>query len=169
MFRERPGRWLLFFVLLALVLRVGYVFTLDPEIFWYDGKEYMRLAQGLLDHGSYLAADGSATAYWPPGYPLFLAMLGGKLLAVRLAQALLGALTVLLAYGIAREMLDRRAALFAAGVTAVYPLYIYTAGSVYAVGLKAFLIGQDEEEVGSIVHGSVGSTPGLSTDRERRQ
>ncbi len=126
--------------LLALLARVAYVWTLDPQIFWYDGQEYQRLAHGIMEQGAYLAEDGSPTAFWPPGYPAFLALLGAEVTPVRIVQALLGALTALLVYALARRYLGRRQSLLAAALTAIYPLYIYTAGSFYPVALLAFLI-----------------------------
>jgi 4-amino-4-deoxy-L-arabinose transferase-like glycosyltransferase len=89
---------------------------------------------------AYLAPDGSATAFWPPGYPAFLSVLGSQIMNIRLAQALLGAITVLLVYTLGREFLSRRQALLAAFFAAVYPLYIYTAGSLFPVVYLAFLI-----------------------------
>jgi len=138
--RKYPGLDIALIFLFALILRLLYVLSLEPKIFWYDGKEYQRLARGILAFRAYLAPDGSPTAFWPPGYPAFLSLLGPDVTNPRLAQALLGAITVLLVYGLARQFLSRRQALLAAGMTAVYPLYIYTAGSLFPVALLAMLV-----------------------------
>jgi len=132
--------WLAMIMVFAFVARAGYVSTLEPRAFWYDAQEYLRLARGMLGHGAYLNEAGEATAFWPPGYPAFLALLGARITLARLVQALLGAMTVLLVYGISRRILNRRASLLAAALCAVYPLYIYTAGTLYPVALQSFLL-----------------------------
>lgn len=134
-------RMLLLLFALALLLRAAYVLTLDAEIFWYDGQEYARLAEGIRAQHAYLAADGSPSAWWPPGYPFFLSLIGGSVTATRLLQALLGALAVLLAFGIGRRLHGEGAGLLAAAFTAIYPLYIYAAGAFYPVALQTLLLG----------------------------
>ncbi len=130
--------------LLAFLVRLAYVLTLEPRSYWFDGENYSRLAQGLVEHGSYLTPKGRPTAYWPPGYPLFLATIyrffGADILAVRVAQCLLGAGTVAVVHGIARRVLDSAGARLAALATAVYPLYVYSTGADMPVTLQVALI-----------------------------
>jgi 4-amino-4-deoxy-L-arabinose transferase-like glycosyltransferase len=58
-----------------------------------DNQAYNRAAYSLLETGSYLQANGSPSAWAPPGYPLFLAVIysifGYNYLPVLLIQALL--------------------------------------------------------------------------------
>ena len=140
--REWPALAVIF--LLALLVRVAYVLTLEPRSFWFDGQRYARLALGLLQHGTYLNDRGRPTAYWPPGYPLFLAAVyrcfGASIVAVRLAQGLLGAGTVVLVHRIARRVLDPAGARLAALATALYPLFIYSAGADMPVTLLIALL-----------------------------
>ncbi|TFG88512.1 MAG: hypothetical protein E4H17_02230, partial [Gemmatimonadales bacterium] len=130
--------------LLALLIRLAYVLTLQPRLFWFDGEHYSRLATGLLEHGSYLNDRGRPSAYWPPGYPLFMAAVyaffGVNIVAVRVAQCLLGAATVAVVHRIARRVLDRNGAWLAALATALYPLFIYSAGADMPVTLQIALI-----------------------------
>lgn len=130
--------------LLAFVIRLAYVLTLQPSSFWFDGVHYSRLATGLLEHGSYLNDRGRPSAYWPPGYPLFLAAIyqffGVKIVAVRVVQCLVGAATVAVVHRIARRVLDRDGAWLAALATALYPLFIYSAGADMPVTLQIALI-----------------------------
>ena len=115
-------------VLLGFVVRLAYVLTLEPRSLWFDGERYSRLAAGLLEHGGYLTDQGRPTAYWPPGYPLFLAavyrLFGVDIVAVRVAQCLLGAATIAVVHRIATKVLDRAGARLAALATALYPLFI---------------------------------------------
>jgi 4-amino-4-deoxy-L-arabinose transferase-like glycosyltransferase len=131
-------------VALGLVVRVIYVLTLQPEIFWYDGYQYSRLATGLVQHGVYALDPGRASAFWPPGYPVLLAAIysvfGVSVTAVRLVQCLLGALAVLLTHAIATRVLDPAGARLAALGSALYPLFIYSAGAMFPVTLLVTLL-----------------------------
>ncbi len=130
--------------LLAFLIRLAYVLTLQPRLFWFDGEHYSRLATGLLEHGTYLNVRGRTSAYWPPGYPLFMAavyaLFGVNIVAVRVAQCLIGAGTVAVVHRIARRVLDRTGARLAALATALYPLFIYSAGADMPVTLQIALI-----------------------------
>ena len=138
MFRGR--RLLILILSVGLLLRLGYVLTLEPTIKWYDGTEYYRLAHSLLNDRAYLAPDGRPTAYWPPGYPAFLALFAHGVTSARLLQAVMGGLTVLLVYGIARRFHNRRKSLLASAIVAVYPLQIFAAGVHYPVVLQTLLV-----------------------------
>jgi len=102
--RDREFVVLALICLLAFLIRLAYVLTLQPRFFWFDGENYSRLATGLLEHGTYLNDRGHPTAYWPPGYPLFLAAIyrffGVNIVAVRVVQCLIGAGTVAVTDGI---------------------------------------------------------------------
>jgi 4-amino-4-deoxy-L-arabinose transferase-like glycosyltransferase len=131
-------------VLLAFVVRLAYVLTLPPRFLWFDGEHYSRMATGLLEHGTYLNDRGRPSAYWPPGYPLFMAaiykLFGVSLVAVRVVQCVLGAGTVAVVHRIASRVLDRSGARLAALATALYPLFIYSAGADMSVALQVALI-----------------------------
>ncbi|MDD4858098.1 MAG: glycosyltransferase family 39 protein, partial [Candidatus Krumholzibacteria bacterium] len=65
----------------------------------------------------------------PPGYPLFLRVIYAAFgacnyKAVFVVQGLLGSLTVVLMYWIARKIANDRAAMLAAGIAAIYPNFI---------------------------------------------
>jgi len=137
----RPNTHLLILILLvALLLRLGYVLSLRPAIEWYDGTEYDRLAHSLKENKAYMAPDGSPTAFWPPGYPAFLALFRQGVAGTRVLQALMGTLTILLVYGIACRFHSKRKSLLAAAVVAVYPLHIFAAGVYYPVVLQTLLV-----------------------------
>lgn len=96
-----------------------------------DSRTYLEPAAGLASGAGYVDAAGRATAARPPGYPLFIAAItivagGPSPLAVRLAQACLGALSVLLIHGAIRALTpaDSRLALAAAALVAVDPVAI---------------------------------------------
>jgi 4-amino-4-deoxy-L-arabinose transferase-like glycosyltransferase len=142
---DRSTRILALVLLGAFLLRLIYVLSLEPRISWFDGKEYSRLAISLVEGHGYSTPWGAPTAFWPPGYPFFLAAIyavcGPSVTAVRLCEAILGVLICLLAYLIARECVGRRAGLVAAGLAAVYPLHIYMVGTFFSVTLQTTLVG----------------------------
>lgn len=138
--------WILLAALCAMALgvRLAFALRLPPTIVWFDGYQYSRLANGLMRYGTYLNAKGHPSAFWPPGYPAFLAavytLFGPSVIAVRVTQSVLGALTVALAHGIARRVLDVRGAWLATVVTALYPIYVYSATAFFPVTLLAALM-----------------------------
>lgn len=93
----------------ALVVRVAVtlaVFSNDSEISG-DMKSYHDYATAIVD-GDWL---GHPVSYREPGYPLFVAavyaLTGGSQLAARLANAILGALTCLGIYALARRVFKK--------------------------------------------------------------
>jgi 4-amino-4-deoxy-L-arabinose transferase-like glycosyltransferase len=111
----------------ALIVRVGWVFHTPGYRPVRDGVDFNRLAAALaLGHGYVL--HGMETAFRPPGYPGFLALwytLTGvptnDWSGVRLLQAGLGGVTVVLIAAIASELWGRRAGLLAGTIACVYP------------------------------------------------
>lgn len=92
-----------------------------------DSRLHVALAESMLA-GRGFAVNGAPTAVTPPLYVAFIAgiyALFGSPAAVRVVQALLGALACLLTYAIARRLLDARAALWAAAAMAVFPHAVY--------------------------------------------
>lgn len=97
-----------------------------------DQREYLELGRNLL-HGRGLRftdprfAD-EVVAYRTPGYPLLVAACGGRVRAVRVAQAVIDTTTVLAIYLLARRWLGRGPSLLAAAAVALNPLLIYFTG-----------------------------------------
>jgi tetratricopeptide (TPR) repeat protein/4-amino-4-deoxy-L-arabinose transferase-like glycosyltransferase len=93
-------------------------------------------------------ASGTLTKGEPffraPLYPYLLGLIyrltGGSYLAPRLLHFLLGALTALVTYTLARKLLGRLAAAISGAVAAVYPVVIYFEGELLTETLFIFLI-----------------------------
>jgi 4-amino-4-deoxy-L-arabinose transferase-like glycosyltransferase len=108
---------------------------------WFDGggihiwdeRDYNRLAIALSTHGEFAFEPGTLTSMRPPLYPATVAALYRmfgleSFQAVRLFQAGLSLLTVLLVYRLGRELVSRRAALWLAALYCFYPsLLVYNA------------------------------------------
>jgi 4-amino-4-deoxy-L-arabinose transferase-like glycosyltransferase len=129
---------------IALALRVALVAGTSDFAPENDAADYDLLAVSIADQNQFpdspYAALGSPTALRPPAYPLFLGavykVFGSQSWTVgRLAGALLGTLTVLLLYLLARQLWGLRTGLVVAGLAAVYPPLIMVNGSLLSEAL----------------------------------
>lgn len=112
---------------LALVLRIAMALWLPGEVIWEDGHRYVKVAQNLLTTGGFGdIADNRSSV---PTQPLLIAgveaVFGQNFTAVRVVSAVIGAITCLLAYLLARRLLSPRAALLAGIGIAGYPFLVY--------------------------------------------
>lgn len=116
-------------LLLALSLRLGYVFYASPEIHWEDEYDYLTLSQKFASGDGYVNEHGKPTAFRPVGYPLLLAgchLLGlGSVPAIRMIQVVLSIVCVWLTFLIAEHFVNRKTALWAAFFAAIYPYFIF--------------------------------------------
>jgi len=114
-------------LLIALIARLSWVLAVPTQPI-SDFKEYDRLAVGLLSGKGYVNINSQPTAYRAPGYSFFVAgiysIFGQHNIAIRLTQVMLGVLTCWLTYSIATELFDRRVALLAAFLIAIFPSLI---------------------------------------------
>jgi Flp pilus assembly protein TadD/4-amino-4-deoxy-L-arabinose transferase-like glycosyltransferase len=130
--------------ILAFLARFTYILDHRKSPFFYfpiiDSKMYDLMAvryangEGLWD-GAF---------FWPPLYPwllgVFYALCGHTLFGVRLAQALLGASSCLLLYGLGRRVFSRAAGVAAAVVMALYGTLIYFDAEILVPSLFIFLV-----------------------------
>jgi 4-amino-4-deoxy-L-arabinose transferase-like glycosyltransferase len=127
--------WVLFG--LALALRIGWVtvsWNREGVIPRYpDEVLHWDLASNLVEHGQMVSKLGPEGLSAPrmPGYPLFLsafAWMGEPaVLAARIAQAVVGAATVLVAYWVANRAFGRRAAIGAGVLVCCDPFNVFFA------------------------------------------
>jgi 4-amino-4-deoxy-L-arabinose transferase-like glycosyltransferase len=155
--RSAPPRtvWIVALLLaLALVLRLGYVAATPGYQAIDDAHNYdvhaLSIAAG---HGFARIGSGPSgeTAFRPPGYPYLLAgvyALTGverattstRLLAGRVANALVGTVIVALIGVLSAQLFDRRVALVAMALGAVYLPLILVGGSLMSEPLFAALM-----------------------------
>jgi 4-amino-4-deoxy-L-arabinose transferase-like glycosyltransferase len=134
-------------LVLALVARIAQIAATHD---WHpvaDPADYVRHAVSIA-HGHGMAPNtlpgGGPSALRPPAYPYFLggvfAVSGDSFTAGRVASALLGVVAVFLIGVIAERLWDRRAALVAMAIAAVYPPLVLLSGTLLSESLALPLV-----------------------------
>jgi hypothetical protein len=149
MVRSNPlPRSLAVWIGIALLLRLAWVLHLpanDAHVAALpDQREYLDLGRNLL-HGRGLffhdvRFNADVFAYRTPGYPIFIAICGGSIHLIRIAQALVDTSTVLATYLLARRWLSPQRSILAAAMVALNPLLIYFTGLILAETLFTALL-----------------------------
>lgn len=133
----------------AAALRIGFVAmgrVVSP--LRADAGQYAQYAANLVDHGTFSLATANPPApdsFRSPGYPLFLAAcrwLGGDgwpTLAIA-AQVVLGTLTVLLCYHLARRFVGFGPAIAAASLCALSPHLVVSSAFVLTECVTTFVV-----------------------------
>ena len=148
--RPRVGTLVLLVVLGCIVVRGAVALTVyeaDPHVATQaDSPTYLEPALALLDHGRFSesANDRQPEFLRTPGYPAFIALVylvaGHHVVALLLAQVLLGAATVLVLFALGRRMGSDAVGLLAAALLVFEPLQLYTTGSVLTESLATLLL-----------------------------
>lgn len=140
-FSELRGKEFLALAGLALLLRVSFLISYDhiPDS---DESDYLELALNLVESGTY-SLQGEPTAFRPPAYPAFIAIVhlifGTSVSVVRFIQMLLdiGIVTGLYLLGL---RYSRDVAIGAALIWALFPPAIIYTGLLLSETLSAFLL-----------------------------
>ncbi|MCD6505939.1 glycosyltransferase family 39 protein [Candidatus Poribacteria bacterium] len=120
----------------ALVIRIPIAF-LGEDRLWNDEIDYDRIATNLLKYHQFTEYPGCPYSYRPPGYPFFLAAIYavfgiGNHMAVRLFQALIGAVAALLLYLLGGEIKGEKAGTIGGLIWAFYPTAVAYTGYLYS-------------------------------------
>ncbi len=145
-------------LIIALGLRVGEVARTSYRPI-NDAGSYLKLASEIARTGDYSTsrAPGSGagasrgpSAYFPPGFPYFLAAVdlidghrtprGAAVQPARYSQAVVGTAVVALVGLIALEAFGPAVALVALGLAAIYPAFIELSGTLVAENLFTALV-----------------------------
>ena len=136
--------WAAAIFLLALLLRLGYLGDVSDSPYFdtliLDAEEYDHLADELR-RGNW-RLDEKQTYVHGLGYPAALAALktlGFGPAGLRLWQAVLGALSCVLVYRIARRLFDHRVAPIAGGIAAGYWPFLFFGGELFATTFFIFI------------------------------
>ena len=133
--------------LLALGARLTWALysQADPTDGRFDDSVFYHVVGASLAEGGGYNSPFTflPTAQWPPGYPAFLAGLytifGVSVVAAKVANALLGALSVAALYTLGRQLFDRPSAATGALLLAVMPGQVFFTGLVWSEVLFTFL------------------------------
>ncbi len=124
----------------ALLNRVVVRAALGESYFWTNSySAYYDLAENIVS-GKGFCFD-TTCAFWPPLYPLFLALtaLGGKhYLLIVIPQALMGAGTALCAFLIGRNLFNTFVGILACAITTIYPYYVMHDTALQETGMVTF-------------------------------
>jgi 4-amino-4-deoxy-L-arabinose transferase-like glycosyltransferase len=136
------ARFLLLFFCLALALRFLWI-TLVPTQLYSDWKWYDDMAYHMSQVWRY-EDNGFPTAYWPIGYPLFLAviywMFGHSYFAVELANVILSLGICLFGYLVAKRLTKPVAARLTLVILAFFPSQIFFTNVFASEILFTFLL-----------------------------
>ena len=148
-FFNGPEKKFIYIILfLALLVRVGYVLTLEEKWYYYDTVHYDTAAQNIVEGNGFGPSLYFSNLYdnfcLEPVYPLFLAgvyfLFGHSLLAARIVQVLLSLLALLVLYVIGRSLVPQKAARATLVFAGFYPFFIYIPGLLYITQLFTLFI-----------------------------
>jgi 4-amino-4-deoxy-L-arabinose transferase-like glycosyltransferase len=137
-------------VLIALVHSALFIVYQRPdwEVAWSDQGGYKQLAAAMARSGEFTRYPES-DVFIPevirtPGYPAFVAVIyklfGERTLPVAIAQGFVFALICLIVYAMANRIAGERAAIIAAGMTALFPPLPYYGALVLTEVWTAFVL-----------------------------
>ncbi len=145
--KMRPRAILCLVLLTALVLRVGWSLSRSTDLSALpDQTEYLEIANNLIAGKGLAFFDPSVNeavyAFRMPGYPVFVAICGANVTAVRIVQALLDTSTALAIYLLLPAAFERRnhIRLVAAGLVAFNPYLIYFSATILSETLFTALL-----------------------------
>jgi 4-amino-4-deoxy-L-arabinose transferase-like glycosyltransferase len=153
--RLTPGqrRWLLLVVAVAAGLRIAWsIYAARQPVGLHDQGLYLLHASGIADGNGYGFPNGEPTAYYPVGYPGALAgviWLARQLpfsdtpyVVASVFNIVLGTVTVLLVFELARRLFDPTVGLVSAAVVAVWPNLVFHAATPLSETLfNALMVG----------------------------
>ena len=117
-----------FYISLIFLIAIGFrgcAVVLRPETPSSDAADYHQLATRLSEGQGYVNGAMAATAWRPPGYPVFLSLIydvfGPSVRSATFVQTIMGGLTVVLLALLTAMLFGRLESIFAALIAAVYP------------------------------------------------
>ena len=130
---------------LGFIIRLIYILETQSSPFiqnlFSDSKIYYDWAKDLSNSGHWF---GREVFFMSPGYPYFLAIIfkffGSSILAIRITQALISTANIYLIYRLTKNLFDNKAGYVAAGISAIYSIFIFFSGAVFGETLQTFFV-----------------------------
>jgi len=137
---------LIVIIIIGFTLRIGLALEI-PKKFSGDAKNYDIMAKQFLDKGFLGYFSDKPNSKVTPTYPLFLAGIykvfgyssGSPFTAVRIVQAFLSTLCILIIYLIGSHTVNRRVGILSALFYAFYPPYIQSVSFILTEVIYTFL------------------------------
>lgn len=145
------ARWvgitLMLILLIGFILRIGFAIEGPIRNPSADARNYDAMARQFLDKGFLGYNSDKPNAKVPPVYPLFLAGIykafgysnESPLAAVRIIQAILGTLSILIIFFIGTHTVNDRVGVLSAFFYALYPPYVQSVSLVLTEVIYTFL------------------------------
>jgi len=134
--KRRPG---LTIFLLAFALRMAWILTLEDVLVWPDEQEFGAIAEHLAAGDGYVSNSYRTNPVVPIYLAAFFKLFGTGLLAPRIGQAVIGALTCVVLGRLTAVLASPVAGLIAGLMLAVYPAHIYLSGVFYVACIATAL------------------------------
>lgn len=138
------GHWLVLgIVLLGLLLRLYWI-SVEFPVFEGDECEYLRLAQNLVEHGTYVGLFEGPEVMYPPLFPALIAafsfVTGSYETAGKLVTLLAGLGLIVAIFALARRLYGLRIGVIAAILAAFHPAFICLSGALYSESVYVPLV-----------------------------
>lgn len=125
--RRKTGRMMLLVFVVALALRIPVAMWLPEQVIWPDGGRYERVALNLVEGRGF--GDLVENRRSVPTQPLLIAAVysvyGKSYLALRLVSAVIGAVSCVVGFLLARSLFGATVGVLAGLTVAAYPHLVY--------------------------------------------
>jgi 4-amino-4-deoxy-L-arabinose transferase-like glycosyltransferase len=147
--KKTEKKYIFIFFLLALILRVSFILTLDNSVDvwgdWWDELGWkIASGKGYWVNNPYFQDGHKFFAWRSPGFPLFLAIIytifGHNFLAAKIGLAILSSITVVLLYSLGKILVDEKTGFWASLIYSFYPASIFWTGYLAPVTLEILLM-----------------------------
>lgn len=138
--------WLVIILLTAVIVRLIYIFWLQPPFSYIDAQGYDWSAWNLVSGRGYASnVDGTFYASREPGYALFFLapiyyLFGHSWLAAQMLQVLISIGIVTLVFFLSKKYLSKKIALIASFLYAIFPSAIVYPGEILTETAFSFLL-----------------------------
>jgi len=135
--------------LLALVIRIGFILTLDNSVDvwgdWWDELGWkLATGQGFWVNNPYFHGGIPFYSWRTPGFSLFLAVIykifGHSFLAAKIGLAVLSSLICILLYPLGKILINKKAGIVCAVIYSIYPASIFWTGYLAPTTLAIFIM-----------------------------
>lgn len=139
---------LLILLVAILLIRILWVLLASPPVSVNDSVFYDRAAHWFMQSGTFAVSEAMRPSAWQmPGYPFFLSLIywvfglgSTNLIAVRLVQAVLSVLTILVLYRIALRLKGRKLGIAVVVLAGLYPSFTFANQYIVTEVLYTFLL-----------------------------